>query len=38
MGVLIDVTGGFPAAIGVLLVAGALQACAIVRIGDRPRD
>ena len=35
MGVLIDVTGGFPAAIAVLLAAGALQAWAITRIGDR---
>lgn len=34
MGVLIDLTGGFPAAIAVLLVAGALQAGAIIRIGD----
>lgn len=38
MGLLIDLTGGFRAAIGVLLVAAALQAFAIVRIGDRPRD
>lgn len=37
MGLLIDLTGGFGAAIGVLLVAAALQAFAIVRIGDRPR-
>jgi MFS transporter, CP family, cyanate transporter len=37
MGLLIDLTGGFPAAIAVLLVAGALQAFAIWRIGDRPR-
>lgn len=36
MGVLIDVTGGFAAAIAVLLAAAALQAAAIVRIGDRP--
>ena len=36
MGVLIDVTDGFPAAITVLLVAGTLQAWAIARIGDRP--
>ena len=37
MGVLVDLTGGFTAAIGVLLLAGALQATAIWRIGDRPR-
>jgi CP family cyanate transporter-like MFS transporter len=37
MGLLIDLTGGFPAALAVLLVAGALQAFAIWRIGDRPR-
>jgi MFS transporter, CP family, cyanate transporter len=37
MGLLVDLTGGFPAAIAVLLVAGALQAFAIWRIGDRPR-
>jgi MFS transporter, CP family, cyanate transporter len=34
MGVLIDVTGGFGAAIGVLLAAAAAQAVAIARIGD----
>ena len=34
MGVLIDVTGGFGAAIGVLLAAAATQAVAIARIGD----
>lgn len=38
MGVLIDVTGGFTAAISVLLAAAALQAWAIGRIGDRRRD
>ncbi|HXV93520.1 MAG TPA: MFS transporter [Pseudonocardia sp.] len=38
MGVLIDLTGGFPAAIALLLGAAALQAFAIVRIGDRPRE
>jgi CP family cyanate transporter-like MFS transporter len=38
MGVLIDVTGGYPAAIAVLLAAGALQAAAIWQIGDRPRE
>jgi CP family cyanate transporter-like MFS transporter len=38
MGVLIDLTGGFPAAIAVLLAAAALQAWAIWRIGDRPAD
>ncbi|WP_051232288.1 MFS transporter [Pseudonocardia asaccharolytica] len=38
MGVLIDLTGGFPAAIGVLLAAGLLQAAAIWRIGDHPRS
>lgn len=37
MGVLIDVTGGYPVAIAVLLAAGALQGAAIRRIGDRPR-
>jgi CP family cyanate transporter-like MFS transporter len=36
MGVLVDVTGGFVAPIGVLLVAAAVQAAAIWRIGDRP--
>jgi MFS transporter, CP family, cyanate transporter len=35
MGVLIDLTGGYPAAIAVLLLAGALQGFAILRIGDR---
>jgi MFS transporter, CP family, cyanate transporter len=34
MGVLIDVTGGFAAAITLLLVAGCLQAWAITRIGS----
>ena len=34
MGVLIDVTGGYAAAIAVLLVAGLVQAWAIVVIGD----
>ena len=34
MGVLIDVTGGFAAAIALLLVAGLLQAWAITRIGS----
>ncbi|MHA6780435.1 MFS transporter [Pseudonocardia saturnea] len=38
MGVLIDLTGGYPPAIAVLLVAGALQGWAILRIGDRPRS
>lgn len=37
MGLLVDVTGGFPAAIAVLLAAGAVQAAAIWRIGDPPR-
>ena len=37
MGLLVDVTGGFPAAIAVLLAAGTVQAAAIVGIGDRPR-
>jgi MFS transporter, CP family, cyanate transporter len=37
MGLLIDLTGGYAAAIGVLLAAVALQAFAIVRIGDGPR-
>ncbi len=36
MGLLIDATGGYPAAIAVLLAAAAVQAFAIVRIGDRP--
>jgi CP family cyanate transporter-like MFS transporter len=34
MGVLVDVTGGFTAAIGILLAATAAQAVVIVRIGD----
>jgi Cyanate permease len=38
MGLLIDLTDGFVAAICVLLVAAALQAFAIVKIGDRPRE
>ena len=37
MGVLIDVTAGYSAAVAVLLAAGALQGAAIWRIGDRPR-
>ena len=37
MGLLIDATGGYPAAIAVLRAAGAVQAVAIWRIGDRPR-
>ena len=37
MGVLIDVTAGYAAAIAVLLAAGSLQGWAIWRIGDRPR-
>jgi CP family cyanate transporter-like MFS transporter len=37
MGLLIDATGGYTAAIAVLLAAGAVQAVAIWRIGDRPR-
>ena len=37
MGVLIDATGGYPAAIAVLLAAGSVQAVAIWRIGDRRR-
>lgn len=36
MGVLIDVAGGYPAAIGLVLVACLLQAGAVWRIGDRP--
>jgi CP family cyanate transporter-like MFS transporter len=36
MGVLIDLTGGYPVALAVLLLAGALQGFAILRIGDRP--
>jgi CP family cyanate transporter-like MFS transporter len=36
MGLLVDATGGYPAAIGVLLLAGVVQAAAIWRIGDRP--
>jgi MFS transporter, CP family, cyanate transporter len=35
MGLLIDATG-YPAAIVVLLLAGAVQGVAIWRIGDRP--
>ncbi|WP_308257730.1 MFS transporter [Pseudonocardia lacus] len=38
MGVLIDLTGGFTVALAVLLVFGALQAGAVVAIGDRPRE
>jgi len=34
MGLLVDLTGGFPAAIGVLLAAAALQGFAILMIGD----
>jgi MFS transporter, CP family, cyanate transporter len=37
MGLLIDLTAGYAAAIAVLLAAVALQAFAIVRIGDAPR-
>jgi CP family cyanate transporter-like MFS transporter len=37
MGLLIDATRGWSAAIAVLLAAGALQAVAIWRIGDPPR-
>jgi CP family cyanate transporter-like MFS transporter len=37
MGLLIDLTGGYPAAIAVLLAALAVQAGAIIRIGDAPR-
>jgi MFS transporter, CP family, cyanate transporter len=37
MGVLVDLTGGYAAALSVLLVAGAVQAGAVVAIGDRPR-
>lgn len=37
MGLLVDLTGGYPAAIAVLLAAGALQAGATWRIGDEPR-
>jgi CP family cyanate transporter-like MFS transporter len=36
MGVLIDLTGGFSAALVVLLAAGAVQAIGIALIGDRP--
>ncbi len=36
MGLIIDVTGGFVAALAVLLAAGALQGFAIVKIGDHP--
>jgi MFS transporter, CP family, cyanate transporter len=38
MGVLIDLTGGFSAALVVLLAAGAVQAVGIALIGDRPRE
>lgn len=37
MGLLIDVTGGYRAAIAVLVAGGLLQAGAIWRIGDEPR-
>jgi CP family cyanate transporter-like MFS transporter len=37
MGVLIDLTAGYAAAIGVLVVAVAVQAVAIIRIGDAER-
>ncbi len=37
MGVLIDLTAGYAAAIVVLLAAAAVQAAAIARIGDAPR-
>jgi CP family cyanate transporter-like MFS transporter len=37
MGVLIDLTAGYAAAIVVLLAAAAMQATAIARIGDAPR-
>ncbi|MGH8933737.1 MAG: CynX/NimT family MFS transporter [Egibacteraceae bacterium] len=37
MGLLIDVTGGYPAALAVLLLAATVQAVAIVKIGDEPR-
>jgi MFS transporter, CP family, cyanate transporter len=37
MGLLIDLTGGYPAAIAVLLAAAAVQARAISRIGDATR-
>ena len=37
MGLLIDVTGGYRAAIAVLVAGGMLQAGAIWRIGDEPR-
>ncbi|TWF81682.1 CP family cyanate transporter-like MFS transporter [Pseudonocardia hierapolitana] len=37
MGLLIDLTAGYAAAIGVLVVAAAVQASAIIRIGDAPR-
>jgi CP family cyanate transporter-like MFS transporter len=38
MGVLIDLTGGFPVAMAVLLVAGGVQAVGIGLIGDRPAE
>ncbi|WP_345611168.1 MFS transporter [Pseudonocardia adelaidensis] len=37
MGLLIDLTAGYAAAIGVLVVAAAVQATAIIRIGDAAR-
>jgi len=37
MGLLIDLTGGYPAALALLVAAGLLQAGAVWRIGDRPR-
>lgn len=36
MGLLVDLTGGYPAAIAVLLAGAAVQGWAIGRIGDRP--
>ncbi|MDQ2706214.1 MAG: MFS transporter [Actinomycetota bacterium] len=36
MGVLLDLTGGYPVPLAVLLAAGAAQAVALARIGNRP--
>jgi CP family cyanate transporter-like MFS transporter len=38
MGLLIDLTAGYAAAIGVLVVGAAVQATAIIRIGDAARE
>ncbi|MCU1662711.1 MAG: major facilitator superfamily 1, partial [Pseudonocardia sp.] len=38
MGLIVDLSGGYPAAIAVLLLAVAAQAFAIARIGPSPRS